>query len=441
MSLLTTIFAFILTLGILITFHEWGHFIVARKLGVKVLRFSIGFGKPIWSHRAKDGTVYCIAMIPLGGYVKMLDENEGEVSPHEQAFAFNRKSVWTRIAIVLAGPVANFLFAIIAFILVYSIGTRDFAPIVDTITAGSVAQKMGLEVNDEIIAINNTSTDNRHMVRRVFLEDKTSSYVLTLKRADGIHTVVLPANTMNSTALDEHFFTDIGFSLAVPAVIGSVSENSPAQLAGLQAHDQIISINHQAIHNWFEFVKQIGTYPGQQVTLEIMRDKKPLEITITPESKMHQGKAIGYIGVMLDDQFLRLTRLPIQQAFIEGLHDTWFYSFLTFDSIIKMLIGQMGIEHLSGPISIAVYAGNTVQMGLVYFLQFLALLSISLGVINLLPIPMLDGGHLLYYVVEVIRRKPLSLRVQQLGLGIGLILLASLMVLAFYNDIIQLGAK
>ncbi|MGA2655212.1 MAG: RIP metalloprotease RseP [Gammaproteobacteria bacterium] len=355
MNLLITILAFIFTLAILITVHEWGHFIVARKLGVKVLRFSLGFGKPIWSRFDKHGTEFCVSMIPLGGYVKMLDEREGEVSASELQHAFNRKPVATRIAVVLAGPIANFIFAALAFTLVYNIGTRDIAH--------------------------------------------------------------------------------------APAIIGEVQANSPAAIAGLQSQDLIRAVNAQPIQYWPEFVQQIAEHPAESLTLSVMRNQHELQLAIIPGTKKYDDKAIGYIGVVVDEQRIAVIREPLGQAFIQGIKDTGLYSFLTLDAMYKMLIGQLGVEHISGPITIAVYAGSTVQIGFVYFLKFLAFLSISLGVINLLPIPMLDGGHLLYYVVEAIRRKPLSLKIQQMGLSIGIVILFSLMVLAFYNDVIQLGSR
>lgn len=355
MNIVITILAFIATLAILITVHEWGHFIVARKLGVKVLRFSLGFGKVIWRKLDKHGTEFCLSIIPLGGYVKMLDEREGEVSPSELQYAFNRKPILSRIAVVLAGPIANFIFAALAFTLVYAIGTRDIAH--------------------------------------------------------------------------------------APAIIGQVQPNSPAAIAGLQSQDLIKAVNHEPINYWPEFVQQVAAHPADPLTLSIERNQHSLQLSITPGTKKHDGHAIGYIGVTIDEQHIALIREPLGQAFIHGIKDTGLYSFLTLDAIFKMLIGQLGFEHISGPITIAVYAGDTVQIGFVYFLKFLAFLSISLGVINLLPIPMLDGGHLLYYVVEAIRRKPLSQKIQQMGLGIGIVILFSLMVLAFYNDVIQLGSR
>lgn len=440
MSIFIYVLSFIFTLGILITVHEWGHFIVAKKLGVKVLRFSIGFGKPIWRHIAKNGTEYCIACIPLGGYVKMLDEREGVVAPLELPLAFNQKPVWSRIAIVLAGPVANFIFAAFAFILVYSIGTRDFAPIVDSVTPGSAAEHAGIAVQDELTAVNHHPTHSQQMVRRIFLEEPhQGDYVFSLERKNKVVEVVIPASALKDTPLDELFFKEIGFTLAVPAIIGEVAEHSVAAFAGLHTGDQVIAVNQQAVHNWFEFVETINAHPGEKIDLTILRNQKQLELSLVPATKMHNGQAIGFIGVTINKSLLRLTRFPIHTAIWKGLNDTWFYSLLTFESIIKMLVGQIGLEHLSGPISIAIYAGNSVQTGLVYFLQFLAFLSISLGVINLLPIPMLDGGHLLYYALEVLRRKPLSLQAQQIGLAIGLVLLVSLMTLAFYNDVIQLS--
>lgn len=355
MNTIITILSFILTLGILITVHEWGHFIVARKLGVKVLRFSLGFGKPIWRYQDKWGTQFCVALIPLGGYVKMLDEREGEVPVAEQANAFNRQSVSKRIAIVLAGPAANFLFAILAFACVHHLGILDFSK--------------------------------------------------------------------------------------VPAIIGSIEADTPAASAHLQAGDHVLAVDQTAIKNWPEFVKAIAAHPDKKISLTIERQQQQLELAVTPGKKIYQGQEIGFIGAAVDEQSLKPIGAPIHEALFKGLKETWFYSLLTFKSIFEMLIGTLGLEHLSGPISIAVYAGDTAQMGLVYFLKFLALLSISLGVINLLPIPMLDGGHLLYYVIEAIRRKPLTLKIQQIGLSMGIVMLFSLMVLAFYNDVIQLGSR
>ncbi len=439
MNMLITLLALIVTLGILITVHEWGHFFVAKKLGVKVLRFSIGFGKAFWSHTSKSGTEYCLAYIPLGGYVKMLDEREGPVSAEELPFAFNRKNVWARIAIVLAGPVTNLLFAALAFFVVYMVGVTDFAPVVNQVAPDSVASQIGIEPQDEVLAVNGQATPNAQSIRRAFLNDAVKNYEITLKRGNEDYTVLVPHSAFKS-AVDEHFFTDLGLTLGVPAVIGEVLKDSPAAQAGLQSGDQIIAIGDHAVGSWIEFIKELGNYPNKTTTLTLERSGHTLSLSVTPKEKVEQGQTHAYIGVKVNEAWLRVSRDNVGNAFIHGFRDMWLYTGLTFKSLGQMFVG--GAWHqVSGPITIAIYAGQTAQQGFVYFLQFLALISISLGVINLLPIPMLDGGHLLYYVFELVRRKPLSLQTQQIGLALGLVVLVLLMTLAFYNDVMLLGSK
>jgi regulator of sigma E protease len=446
MNLIITILAFLLTLGILITVHEFGHFYVARKCGVKVLRFCLGFGKPIWRRTGRDGTEYCLALIPLGGYVKMLDEREGDVAPADLDFAFNRKSVWVRIAIVVAGPVANFIFAAIAFCFVYTLGIRDFAPVITEIIPNSVAQYHGLAVGDEIIAVNHIPVEGMQGVRRAFLtQTDPSVYTLAYHRAteNVINNVALPKSELplNTSVLEADFFNKLGFNLGVPAWIGEVEPNSPAASAGLQANDRVIALNAAPINSWSDLVESLSRYPEQTITLTILRNDQTLHIAVKPDAKMQQGQRIGFIGVRINEHLLRMDQVGFGEALWRGTKDTLFYSGLTFKSIWEMLIGRLSVKDISGPISIANYAGDSVQIGLAYFAQFLALLSISLGVINLLPIPMLDGGHLLYYVIEIIRRKPLSLKAQQVGWSIGMMALLLLMTLALYNDIAQIYVK
>lgn len=446
MNILITILAFIVTIGILITVHEWGHFIVARKCGVKVLCFSIGFGKPIWRRTGKNGTEYRLAMLPLGGYVKMLGEGDTVVAPEDLPFAYNRKSVWARIAIVLAGPVANFIFAVLAFCLVYTLGIRDFAPIITEVIPDSLAAQHGLAAGDEITVVNNTATEGMQSVRRAFLAENDPSYYIfaySRQSENATHNLALPKSELpkNTSPLEADFFEKLGFHLGVPAWIGYVETDSPAALAGLQQGDRVVAINAEPVNSWSDLVTNISQYPEQTITLKIIRGMQTLEVPVTPGAKEVQGQRIGFIGVTLDEHLLRLEKISIGPALWRGIKDTVFYSALTFKSIWEMLIGHLSVKDISGPISIATYAGDSAQIGLAYFAQFLALLSISLGVINLLPIPMLDGGHLLYYVIEVIRRKPLSLQAQQVGQGFGLVVLMLLMTLALYNDITQWGSR
>ncbi|HLF66730.1 MAG TPA: RIP metalloprotease RseP, partial [Gammaproteobacteria bacterium] len=275
-------------------------------------------------------------------------------------------------------------------------------------------------------------------IRRVVLAEPAATYTFSLKNAAGDHTAIL--NHPKIEALDENFFTALGITFGVPAVIGEVMVDSPAAHAGLQRNDKVLAIGDNHVASWIDFVKQLGDYPNKTTTLTLERAGQTLHLPITPLVKMEQGHPHAYIGVKVNEEWLRVSREDVGSALVHGFSDTWFYTGLTFVSIAQMFTGS-DWDQVSGPITIAIYAGKTAQQGFTYFLQFLALISISLGVINLLPIPMLDGGHLLYYVLELVRRKPLSLQAQQIGLALGLVVLVLLMTLAFYNDVVMLGTK
>ena len=343
------------------------------------------------------------------------------------------------LRLLLAGPLTNLLFAALAFFVVYLIGVSDFAPVISSVAPDSVSYQIGIRDHDEVIKVGGQATPSQHSIRRAFLSESAKTYAITLKRDGEDYTVSLPHSAFKS-ALDANFFTELGITFGVPAVIGEVNAQSPAARAGLQSGDKVLAVGDEVVTNWLDFVKQLGGYPNKTTTLTLERAGQTLNLPITPEEKIEQGKTHAYIGVKVSDEWLRRSRESVGSAFVHGFRDMWLYTGLTFVSIGHMFTGGAW-EQVSGPISIALYAGQTAQQGALYFIQFLALLSISLGVINLLPIPMLDGGHLLYYVIELVRRKPLSLQAQQIGLALGLVVLVLLMTLAFYNDVMMLGSK
>jgi len=446
-----SIVGFIVALGILVAVHEYGHFWVARRLGVKVLRFSIGFGKPIWSkHAGRDATEYVIGAIPLGGYVKMLDESEGEVAKHEVHRAFNRQHLATRAAIVLAGPLFNFLFAVVAYWAVFVIGVDGIRPLVGAVAEGSIAERSGLRVGDEITAIDgrpNRSWDEH----RLYLFDKAfqkAKIPVVVRDPQGRNrTLEIDLGELSTAQIDmallENGLGMRGYQPQIPAVAGRVVPDSPGSRGGLIPGDRIVTLEKHAIESWMELVTEIQSRPGKPVELGVIRDDNEITLIVTPEPYNVDGQTIGRIGVereaVVIPEALRVTisHGPIESAW-RGIESTWTMSALTVRMLIKMLQLEVSTKNLSGPITIAQYAGHTVQIGIDRFLLFLAIISISLGILNLLPIPVLDGGHLLYYVVEAITGGPLPKAVLLWGQQIGIALLLGLMTLAFYNDIVRL---
>lgn len=442
--------SFIVALGILVTVHEYGHFWVARRCGVKVLRFSVGFGKTLWRTTDKHGTEYVVALIPLGGYVKMLDERAGKVAEHEKNNAFNNKSVYQRIAIIAAGPLANFVFAIFAFYLMFLIGVPSVKPIVGSITQNSIVAKAGIIANSEIVEINGNTTITWQDVNMSLVGAiGDQSIDLTTKLPDSQYTKKYKLNTSawNFSPDKMSAIASIGITPFMPHIyteIAFISKNSPASQAGLKVGDKLVSIAGLEINNnWQFFSDKIKQYPSKNVSLTVLRNTELLPLIVKPNSKEVNGKKIGYLGVSpkrdaYPEKYQIEQSYGVFSAFSQGVTKTWQLVNLSFDMIGKLLTGNISVNNLSGPIAIAQGAGSSASYGLVYFLGFLALISVNLGIINLLPVPVLDGGHLLYYIIELITRKPVPENVQELGFKFGALALLCLMSIAIYNDFLRL---
>ncbi len=445
----TAIIAFIVAIGLLVTFHELGHFAVARLLGVKVLRFSVGFGKTLLRYQGKQ-TEYVIAAIPLGGYVKMLDEREGPVPAAEQSLAFNAKPLWVRSAIVLAGPVFNFIFAIAAYWVMYMIGITGIAPIVGELAPHSIAEVAGLREHDEIIKIDGQPTQTWQQVANQLIDrlgDKNTLSIEVLRNKDQHQVLTLPLKTWELRGDRPNLIEALGISPyqpPIPPIVKEALPDEPASVAGIKAGDEIIAVNQLPVKEWQDFTKVVAKSVNKSLTLTVKRQNEIKEFTFVPRAKeTDTGELVGFAGLAvqlkeLPPEFIRNERLGPWDAFIEANKKTGEYIRITFKVIGKMITGSVGLKSLSGPISIAEGAGATVSVGIQYYLGFLALISISLGVLNLLPIPILDGGHLLYFLIEAIQGKPVSDKVQLYGFKLGMVLLIFLMSVAFYNDMARL---
>lgn len=442
---------FIVAIAILVAVHEFGHFWVAKKLGVKVLRFSIGFGKPLWTKRSgPDNTEYQLAMIPLGGYVKMLDESEGDVAPNEVHRAFNRQPLWKRIAIVLAGPLFNFLFAIVAYWAVYINGVEDIEPTIGSVVSQSLAEKSGFRPGDKILSIDGRQvrgwSDQRlYLIERALQQDQTLFRVEDQQHQQ--RDIELDLSTLNARQINGALMSSaIGLRVKLPPLtteVGSISPGKPAAEAGLLEGDLITELDGKSVISWQQLVDIIRPKSKQPVSLTYLRNQQSVTINIIPQEIEHQGKKLGVIGIgpsapTIPDSMKVLVDYGPLDALIIGIEQTWRMSSVTLQMLYKMLKLQISAKNISGPLTIAQYAGDTVQIGLQQFILFLAVISISLGVLNLLPIPVLDGGHLLYYLIEGLTGKPVSERVLLVGQQLGIFLLFALMSLAFYNDIVRL---
>lgn len=449
LSSLLSLLALIVTLGVLITVHEFGHFWVARRLGVKVLRFSVGFGRPLWLRRGRvDGTEFAVAAVPLGGYVRMLDEREGEVAVHERQRAFNRQPVGSRIAIVAAGPLFNFLFAIFTYSLMFMVGVTGTRPLLDEPVPGSIAATGGFQKGDLITAVDDEPTSTLQAVSLTLLERSMDAALIQVQVRDAEnHLQIRTLDLRDAEGLAENtqLLSQLGLVLwPIPAVVGQVIADSPADYAGLQPGDRIVAVNEQRINDWPALVNYVQEHPGQPLGFEIERAGRQQTLEITPEAVTTEQGTIGRIGVSgqvpeeLTEKMQVIIRYGPLKAFLEGSQKTWDMSLFTLRMLWRMLIGRASLENISGPITIAQYAGQSVSIGWLPFLSFLALVSISLGVLNLLPIPVLDGGHLLYYGVELVKGSPLSEFAQEAGQRIGILLLVMLMALALFNDLTRL---
>lgn len=452
MSILFTILAFIVALGVLITFHEFGHYLVARWCGVKVLRFSIGFGQPLFKKNlGKDQTEWVVAALPLGGYVKMLDEREEEVPPEDLARAFNRQSVSKRFAIVAAGPLANFLLAILLYWLLFISGVSGIKPMLGPIKPSTPAAMAAFQEGETIVKIENepvaTWQDARWVLLSHAVDRNPEVMVETINERGEIFWRKMNLSHMHADDLDAHFLEKIGLAVYQPfmsPVVGQVMASSAGERAGLMAGDEILSIDHKEIEHWEELVTIIRAHPGQPLILEILRDGKIMEIPITPDSANEGNSEIGRIGIApkIDHEVLNKLHVNVSYppgvALLKAFDKTWEMTIFTLRMLGKMVMGEVSLKNVSGPITIADYAGQSAQMGIIAYLGFLALISISLGVLNLLPIPVLDGGHLMYYVIEIIKGSPLSEKTMAIGQQIGIAMLFTLMVFAIYNDIYRL---
>jgi len=452
MDFLHLVFSFVVALGLLITVHEFGHFIVAKRLGVKVLRFSVGFGRPLWSRRAgPDQTEYVVAAIPLGGYVKMLDEREGEVAEIELPRAFNRQPLWVRIAIVVAGPLFNFLFAILAYWLMFVIGISGLRPIVDEVTPGSPAALAGLAGGDEIVMVAGRDTLTWQGVMQGIIRgalDEESIALQVRDDADGLRRLELDlAGVPLDDIAGRAFFTHLGampLRAKVPPVIGQLVAGGAAERSGLKPGDRIVNVDSQPMADWEEWRAYVQAHGGQAVDVQVEREGTILVISLTPDRVAAEEGVIGQIGAYsqgadrLGAEFYAVEQYSPLAAVGKALGKTGEVVGLTLSMLSKMLLLEISVENLSGPISIAQYASHSAKIGLSRFLEFLAIVSISLGILNLLPIPILDGGHLMYYLIELFKGRPVSEEAQLLGQRVGIALLVALMGLAFYNDLARL---
>jgi len=446
MSLLVTVLAFLVALGTLIVFHELGHYWVAHLCGVKVLRFSVGFGSPLALWRiGPDRTEWVIAAFPLGGYVKMLDEREGEVAAHERHRAFNRKSVYRRFAVVAAGPLANFLLAIVLYWALFLHGVPGLKPVLGTPVPGSPAAQAAIAAGETIVRIGEQPVTTWEDVRWVLLERVVDKADVTLEVRNEKGEIAfrrLDLSAFSASDLDGDLLAKIGLARYSPALIGEVQAGTAGERAGLRAGDEILEVDARPIAGWAELVAAVQPRAGKSLTLTLRRGPEVLHIPVTPDRVEERGRAIGRIGIgpdlrVLESQIV-LVRFGPLGALGEALVKTWDISILSLQMLGKMIVGEVSLKNLSGPITIADYAGQSAQMGLTFYVRFIALISISLGVLNLLPVPVLDGGHLMYYVIEVVKGRPVSDRALEIGQRIGILVLFTLMAFAIYNDIHRL---
>jgi regulator of sigma E protease len=450
--MLTTVIAFVAALAVLIVVHEFGHYQVARWCGVKVLRFSVGFGRPLFKRvYGVDRTEWVIGAIPLGGYVKMVDEREDSVAAADLPRAFNRQSVWKRMAIVVAGPVANFILAITLYWGLFIYGIPGMKPVVAAPPPESVAAIAGFQAGDLIRAVDGEQIVQWQDARWRLLKravDRASVRIDVVDAAGREAVRILDLSAVESEKLEENFLGHLGLSLAQPRfepVIGKVVAGGLAERAGLREADRVLSVDGTAVADWAALVRTIRASPGRELLLEIDREGRAVpSIRITPESTPDAAGPVGKIGIgpKVDQERIQQMMVDIRYGPLESLGEavakTWNTSVLSLEMLGKMLVGQVSIKNLSGPITIADYAGQSVQVSWVAYITFIALISISLGVLNLLPIPMLDGGHLMYYAIEVVRRRPVSDRVMAIGQQVGMGVLFVLMAFAIFNDIHRL---
>lgn len=450
-SILWYLGAFVVALGVLIVVHEFGHYIVARRVGVKVLRFSVGFGRPLLSRRfGADGTEWVLAAFPLGGYVKMLDEREAPVPQEELHRAFNRLPVGRRALVVVAGPIANLLLAILLYWALFVGGVTEMRPILAAPPAGTLAAQAGIEEGDEVRSVSGVSVttlqDFRWQLMKL-LADRQPVRLEVINQRGEIDFRTLPTDAVDASSLDEDFVRKLGVQAYQPnpqPIIGMIAANSVAEAAGVRAGDLVQSIDGLPISTWMQLASAIRQSPEKPIVLGLVRGGVALDVQVVPKAVDESGRTVGRIGIGVGDQPEIRARMMIEvrlgplDAAARAVAQTWDTSIFSLRMIGRMLTGEQSWRNISGPVTIADYAGQSARLGLDQYLKFLALISISLGVLNLLPIPVLDGGHLLYYFLEVIKGGPLSERAMEIGQQIGIGLLALLMAFAFFNDINRL---
>ncbi len=452
MQIFYSVLSFIVAIGVLVTVHEFGHYWVARKLGIKVLRFSVGFGRPLLSRRwGPDQTEYVLAMIPLGGYVQMLDENEAQVDSQELHRAFNRQLLWKRIAVVVAGPAFNFLFAIFAYALVFMIGISGLRAIVGEVGDDTIASRAGFTQGQEIVAVSGVQVQTWEAVIQQFIGISLGAKVvpITVRESSGRnHLLQMDIAQIGVDDLTQgRFFDSLGFAPDrpdIPPIIGDLTSGGAAEQAGMLKGDRVLSADGMPIETWGAWVEYVRARPDQRLAITVQRGNTQQILEITPGAVRDSGKTIGRIGALrgadveaLRDQYYVTLRYAPWTSLALGAEKTLDITMLTLRMLWRMVLLEVSVSNLSGPISIAQYAGVTAQIGFERFVEFLAVISVSLGILNLLPIPVLDGGHLLYYLVEGIKGGPVSENLQVMGQRLGITLLMSLMGIAFYNDLVR----
>ncbi|HHF3117176.1 TPA: sigma E protease regulator RseP [Vibrio alginolyticus] len=450
-GILWNLISFIVALGILVAVHEFGHFWVARRCGVKVEKFSIGFGKSIWSKVGKDGTEYSISMIPLGGYVKMVDSRVDEVPEHEKHLAFDKKPLWKRTSIVAAGPIFNFLFAIFAYWLVFLIGIPAVKPVIGEVTPNSIVAEAGIESGMELKSISGIKTPDWESVNMGLISHIGDDLMtVTLTSANEVGSEVTKTLDLREWKFDpetQSAMQSLGFAPYTPEVyrvIEQVSQGGAAEKAGVLPGDEVVAIGQQRVTEWKQVVEAVRSNPDMPLELTVLRQGYEQTLTLTPGSRELANKeVVGFAGIAPKvAEWPESYRFDLQFGVFESIgkavDKTGQVIGLTISMLKKLIVGDVGLNNLSGPISIAKGAGATADYGLVYFLGFLALISVNLGIINLVPLPMLDGGHLLFFAIEAVIRRPVPEKVQEMGFRIGGAIIFSLMALALFNDFTRL---
>ncbi len=444
MTALTSLLAFVVAISVLVAVHEFGHYIVGRWCGMKVLRFSIGFGKPIWSRVAgKDRTEYCLAAIPLGGYVKFLDEREGPIDEADHGRAFNQRPIPLRIAVLLAGPLFNFLFAILAYWILFVNGVPTMKPAVGEVIADSYAAQAGLQHGDRILQVDQREAVDWEAALVAMLDTMLSDgqIELRLESEDGrTRTATIDVGDDASRLTEPGLlFEGLGFfPWQPPALVGSLAEGGAAADAGILLGDRIVAIDDQSIGSFTDLQRIVAARPDRFVSVDLVRGNEDVRLNLTIGHADNDGSRRGLLGVGIDrsvGDFWYMRKYGVAAAVGQSLQQTWSSTAFTFTMFGRMLTGEVSMKNISGPINIAQYAGASASAGLNQFLRFLALVSISLGVINLLPVPVLDGGQIVYQSIEGLKGSPLSMRSQIIGQQIGIFALILLMSFAFYNDI------